>query len=133
MCIRDSPRGPTSITGTARFISAIFYIASTPLSGHTPKSVGPGLEPCLPLRFQRGADHGLAAAVRDHRNTERALLSVALRYVHPSDGHRVGGVERPVDPHRQRGALRWSQRHLPIDARRRPAGVAFGDLPHALK
>jgi len=30
-----SPEGQTSITGTARFVPATFYIATTPLSGHT--------------------------------------------------------------------------------------------------
>ena len=29
------PGGPTSITSTARFVITIFYIVTTPLSGHT--------------------------------------------------------------------------------------------------
>jgi hypothetical protein len=30
-----NPEGQTSITGTARLMPATFYIATTPLSGHT--------------------------------------------------------------------------------------------------
>jgi hypothetical protein len=39
-----NPEGQTSITGTARLMPATFYIATTPLSGHTAER-----------RFPRGA------------------------------------------------------------------------------
>ena len=38
--LHGEPGGPTSITGTARFMLATFYIATTSLSGHTAKAVG---------------------------------------------------------------------------------------------
>ncbi len=34
--LHSEPGGPTSITGTARFVPAIFYITATLLPGHTP-------------------------------------------------------------------------------------------------
>jgi len=34
--LHGDPGGPTSITGTARLVLAIFYIVITFLSGHTP-------------------------------------------------------------------------------------------------
>ena len=51
-----------------------------------PESVGPRLEPCLPLRFQRIDRRPPATPVGDHRNPERTLLSVGLRDEHPPDG-----------------------------------------------
>jgi len=40
--LHGEPEGPTFITGTARFVLAIFYIVTTPLSGHTHS-----VTPCL--------------------------------------------------------------------------------------
>ena len=49
-----------------------------------PESVRPRLEPGLPLGFQRAERQRLKAPVRDHGNSERALLSVGLRYDTPA-------------------------------------------------
>ena len=41
--LHGEPGGPTSIPGTARFVLAIFYIVTTPLSGRTtPGCAAPG-------------------------------------------------------------------------------------------
>jgi hypothetical protein len=40
------PRGPTSITGTARFMTTTFYIVTNLLSGHT-------AEPAIGMRRRR--------------------------------------------------------------------------------
>jgi hypothetical protein len=53
--VHGEPRGPTSIPDTARFVLAIFYIVTTPLSGRTtPASAVPGVRKSCAWQFRQG-------------------------------------------------------------------------------
>ena len=60
-----NPEGQTSITGTARLVLATFYIALTPLSGHTAE-----------WRFTVTA-HNLFKAITTGNLTQAALTALA--------------------------------------------------------
>ena len=96
-----------------------------------PKSVGPRLEPGLPLRFQRVDRHRLAGAVDDHGNADRALLGTsALGDEDPPDG--TGGFgRRPVlDLFGQFGRALRVRHQNAVDTRCFPSGVDLRDPPH---
>src|SRR5664279_817810 len=98
MCIRDSPRGPTSITGTARFISAIFYIASTPLSGHTPEPMGESGERWSVVRLEQQTHYLTDDLVDPGRHAQRTPGPVLFRDVHAScRGETVTLVAHRID------------------------------------
>src|SRR5664279_6035696 len=86
------PGGPTSITGPARFISSIFYIASTPLSGHTSETVGEAGEVPLVDGVEHLDDGPLGDLVLQRGDAERPLPPVRLRDVRPTRW------ARPVPP-----------------------------------
>lgn len=52
-----------------------------------PEPIRSGLEPGLPLRFQRVPDPCLVAAVGEHGNAERATFPIGLRHIHAPDRH----------------------------------------------
>src|SRR6266516_6129372 len=92
-----------------------------------------GLEPVLPLRFQRVTDPALVTAIRNHRNTERPQLRAVtrLRDIHPPDRAGPPGPDGAVHPHRHVHPGRGGQRDLPVDPRRLAASVALRRPPHA--
>jgi hypothetical protein len=96
-----------------------------------PKSVGPRLEPCLPLRLQC-VDHArLQHAIDDHRNPEWAALPACFRDVHPLDRTgqpRFGAALHPVG---QFSLRRWERHHLPVDARGLAASIDLRHPTHA--
>ena len=96
-----------------------------------PESVGLRLEPRLPLRFQRAECQGLQRPVGDHRNAERSLTPVGLRYEHPLDGLGFPRFSAAVQPVGQLGLRLWQQRRLAVDARRLAASIDLRHPPHA--
>ena len=95
-----------------------------------PEAVGLRLEPCLPLGFQRGANHRLQTAVHDHGNAEWARFPLPFGMNTRLTGWRStspGGAapSRPMRP------LHREQHHLTVDSRRRASSIDLRDPPHA--
>src|SRR3954454_11167424 len=92
-----------------------------------PKPIRLGLEPGLPLGFQRSADPALMASVRDHRNAERPQLRTVtrLRYEHPLHGAGLPRGNVAVHLHRQLHPGLGGQRDLPIDPGRLTASITL--------
>ena len=124
---RPHPLGPRAFAGVVDRADRV--VAATSRT----EPVGAGFEPGLPLRFQRGADPALVAAVRDHRNPERPQLRTVTRlgYVHPLDRTRSPRPSLAVHPHRQLRPGHGGQCELPVDPGRLAASVALRRLPHA--
>ena len=92
-----------------------------------PKSIGPRLEPGLPLGLQRIGDNTLIGAVADHRNPQRATAPVLLGHIHPPDRLGRPGTRSLLHPVGQIRLLGRHQRRLPVD----PGGLAASvDLRH---
>ena len=95
-----------------------------------PESVGPRLEPGLPLGLQRVQRQGLKRPVGDHGNPEPATAPVALRHIHPPDGQ----GPPPAAPRCSQAASSAFSR-LParsaVDPGRPAASVDLRHPPHA--
>ncbi len=100
-----------------------------------PESVGPRLEPGLPLRLQRARDPRLVTPVGDDGNSEWSAFGAAapLRDVHAADGEGLErlGLGQLVHPFGQSCFCLRGEHHLAVDACRQTTGVALGHPPHA--
>ena len=96
-----------------------------------PESVGPRLEPGLPLRFQRGRRQGLKRPVGDHGNPEPAAAPVALRHIHPLDRQGPPRGRAVLQPGRHVGFLPASEHDTSVDPGRLAASVDLRHPPHA--
>ena len=96
-----------------------------------PESVGPRLEPGLPLRFQRGRRQGLKRPVGDHGNPEPAAAPVALGHIHPLDGQGPPPGRAVLQPGRHVGFLPAGEHDAPVDPGRPAASVDLRHPPHA--
>ena len=92
-----------------------------------------GLEPGLPLGFQRITDPSLVASVQNNRNSERPhfCLITGFRDIHPPDRGRLMRAHRGVHPHRHLGPCLAGQRDQPIDPCGLAARIALRNLAHA--
>ena len=97
------------------------------------KSVGPRLEPRLPLGLQRVDDPCLMAPVENHGDSERTPLRAAarLRDVHASDGLGFERLGVLLDPVGQLQLGLGGQHDFAVHARRQTTGVALRHPPHA--
>jgi hypothetical protein len=80
-----------------------------------PETVAPRLEPGLPLGLQRIQHHGLRRPVGDHRDTERAPLTIRLGDVDPTDGPSPRPMPVLLDPTSQFHPFRPRQRGPAVD------------------
>ena len=98
-----------------------------------PEPVRSGLEPGLPLGFQRITYPRLVASVQQNRNSERPhfCLITGFRDIHPPDRGRLMRAYRGVHLHRHLGPCLAGQRDQPIDPRSLAARIALRDLAHA--
>src|SRR5690349_4679886 len=95
---RPHPLGHPAFAGHVDRLNSVLAAAARP------EPVGSGLEPGLPLRFQRVTDPALMTAIRNHRNTERPQLRAVTRPRHGGDRSRtltrnhITGISQPPSP-----------------------------------
>src|SRR5579859_4055387 len=89
---RPYPLGHPAFAGHVDRLGGVLAAAARP------EPVGSGLEPGLPLGFQRVTDSALVTAVRNHGNTERPQLRAVtrLRDIHPPDRAGAPGPDGTV-------------------------------------
>ena len=110
--------------------SQVDHLDRVMTSATRPEPVLLGVQPGLPLRFQRVADPLLLSPVSDHGNTEWAFTAF-LGYPYPPHRQRVSGSAVTMQQHRQVGPVSGGQRDPPVDAWGVAARVALGHPAHA--
>jgi hypothetical protein len=100
-------------------------------SAARPETVLLLVQPGLPFGFQRTAHPLLLGTVGDNGNSERALFSAFLGYVHPPHRERPAGSALAVQSHRQGRPVLGGQGDLPVDSGGAAAGISLRDPAYA--
>jgi site-specific DNA recombinase len=96
-----------------------------------PEPIRPGLEPGLPLGFQRGRRQGLKRPVGDHGNSESAPFPACLGDEHPLDGPGPPPGRAALEPGGHLGLLPAAQHDPAVDPGRLAASVDLRHPSHA--